>query len=86
MEHQVVLRSFPERPFQEPPQVSSPRNLSQLRHEVIDYPPSTVNTNRGAATRTGQVPDLDRPSTIKRDTFEDILGDEEVPTTPQRWV
>ena len=50
------------------------------------YLPGTVNTNRGAASRTGKVPDLGRPLTIKRDTFEDILAYVEVPTTPQGLV
>ena len=36
----------------------------------------------------GQVPDLGRLPIVRRDTFEDILVDveDEVPTTPQRWV
>ena len=82
-EHQVVLRSLLERPHQEPPTAS---NLSQLRHEVIEHLPSTANTIRVAASRTGQVPDLGRPPTVKRDTFQDIPVDAEVPITPQRWV
>ena len=45
-----------------------------------------MNTVRGPATRTGQVPDLGRPLTVRRDTFKDILADVEVQTTPQRWV
>ena len=63
-----------------------PANLSQLSHGIVDYLPSTVDINRGAPTKTGQVLDLGRPPTIKRDTFEDILADAEVPTTHQRWV
>ena len=88
MEHQAILRSLPERPHQESPQASPPRDFSQLRCEVEDILPSTVNTVRGAAERTGQVPDLGRPPTVRRDTFEDILADveDEVPGTPQRWV
>ena len=45
-----------------------------------------MNAVRGAVTRTGQVPDLGRPLTVKRDTFEDILTDAEVCTSLQRWV
>ena len=86
VEHQAILRSLPERPHQESPEASPPWHLAQLRCEVIDQLPSTVNTVRGVATRTGQGPDLDRPLTAKRDTFEDILTDAEVPTTLQRWV
>ena len=86
VEHQAVLRSLHERPCQEPLQVLPPRTFNQLRHEVVDYLPSTINTDRGEASRTGQVPDLHRPPTIKRVTFEDILTDVEVPTTPQRQV
>ena len=39
--------------------------------------------------RTGQVPDLGNPSTLRGDMLEDILAEqvqEEVPVTPQRWV
>ena len=45
-----------------------------------------MNTVRGTATRTGQVPDLGMSPTVRQDTFEDILADAEVPTAPQRWV
>ena len=45
-----------------------------------------MNTIRGAASKTVQVPDLGRPPLLKRDTFEDILADAEVPITLQRWV
>ena len=88
VEHQAILRSSPERPHQESPQASPPRNLGQLRHAVEDILPRTINTVRGEAERTGQVPDLGEPPTVERDTFEDILADveDEVPTTPQRWV
>ena len=86
VKHQVVLRSSPERPCQESPQASPLSNLAQLRCEITDYLPSTVNTTRGAATRMGQVPDLGRPPIVKRDTFEDILADAEVQITPQRQV
>ena len=86
VEHQAILRSLPARPHRESPQASPPRDLGQLRHEVVDILSSTVNTARGA--ETGQVPDWGRPLTGRRDTFEDILTDAEdkVPTTPQRWV
>ena len=53
LEHQAILRSSPERPHQESPQASSPRDLGQLRHEVMNILPGTVNTVRGAAERTG---------------------------------
>ena len=46
-EHQEVLRSSPERPQQEPPQPLPPRLLGQLRHEVEDILPGTVNPVRG---------------------------------------
>ena len=87
VEHQAILRSLPERPHQESPQASPPQDLGQLRSEVEDILPSTVNTVRGATERTGQVPDLGRPPIVRRDTFEDILVDvgDEVPTTPERW-
>ena len=77
MDYQDILRSTPERPHQESPQASPPRNLGQLRHEVEDILPSTVNTVRGVAERTGQVLDLGRPPKVFRDTFEDILADVE---------
>ena len=80
------LRSSPERPHQESPQALPPRDVSLLRHEFVDILPSTMNTVRGAATRTGQVTDLGRPSTLRRDTFEDTLADVEVPTTLQRHI
>ena len=88
VEHQAILRSLPERLHQESPQASPPRNLGQLRCEVEDLLPSTVNTVRGAAERTGHVPDLGRLPTVERDTFEDILADveDEIPITPQRQV
>ena len=82
-EHQVFLRCLPERPHQEPPTAS---HLSQFRCEVVDHQPGTVNIIRGAATRTDQHPDLGRPPIVKRDTFEDILADAEVPIALQRWV
>ena len=84
MEHQLVLRSLPERPHQESPQASPSQNLAHLRCEVIDQLPSTVNTVRGAGTKTGHIPDLGRPPIIKGDTFEDISADAKTPMTPQR--
>ena len=45
-----------------------------------------MNTIREAASKTGQVPDLGRPPIVKRDTFEDILADAEVPIIVQRQV
>ena len=46
----------------------------------------TVNTVRGVASKTGQVPDLGRTHIVKRDTLEDLIADAEVPITPKRWV
>ena len=85
VEHQALLKSSPGRPHQETTQ-ALPKHISQLRCEIIDYLPGTVNINTGTASKTGQVPDLDGPPTIKRDTFKDILADEELPVTPQRWM
>ena len=87
--HQAILRSSPEGPQQQSSPTSPPHNLAQLRGEVEDVLPGTVNTVRGAAERTGQVPDLGNPSTLRGDMLEDILAEqeqEEVPVTPQRWV
>ena len=88
VKHQAVLRSLPERPHQQFPQNSPPNNLTQLRGKVEDVLPGTVNTVRGMAERAGQVPDLGKPPMLRRDTFEDILADdeEEVPVSPQRQV
>ena len=71
VEHQEVLRSSLERPQQEPP--LPPRELGQLRHEVEDILPGTVNTVRGTSSRAGQVPDLGKPPIVRREAFEDIL-------------
>ena len=49
IEHQEVLRSSPERLQQEPAQ--PPRELGQLRHELEDILPGTVNTVRGTSSR-----------------------------------
>ena len=56
VEHQEVLRSSPERPQQEPPQPVPHQELGQLRCEVGDMLPGTVNTVKGASARAGQVP------------------------------
>ena len=85
VEHKALLQSLPERPQQENTKAPAGK-IDQLRHEAFDYLPRTININRGAASRTGQVPDLSGPPTVKRDIFEDILTDAEVPVTPQRWV
>ena len=84
--HQAMLRSSPE---QQSPQISPPHSLTQLRGEVEDVLPSTVNTVRGDMERVGQVPDLGNPPTLRGDMLEDILAEheqEEVPVTPQMWV
>ena len=81
--HQAVLKFSPERSHQVP---STFLNLNQLRYEVINHLPGTVNTTRGAASRTGQIPDLGRPLTVKTDTFKDILAYAEDPITLERWV
>ena len=52
-EHQAVLRSSPERPHPQSPPASPPHNLAQLRGEVEDVLPGTVNTVRGAMERAG---------------------------------
>ena len=85
VEHWVLLKSLPERHHQDTTH-APPKKLSELRHETFDYLPGTVNTNRGAALKAGQVPDLSGAPTVKRDTLEDILTDVEVLVTPQRWV
>ena len=85
VEHQAILQFLPERTHQEHPQ-APPENFSQLRQESLDYLPSTINVNRGAASRTGKLPDLNETPGIEKDTFEDILTDAEVPATHQRWV
>ena len=69
VEHQVILRSLPERPHQESTQASPPQDLGQPRSEIEDILPSTINTVRGAAKRTGQVPDLGRPPIVRRNTL-----------------
>ena len=50
LEHQGILRSSPERPHQESLQAWPSRDLDQLRCEVMDILPTTVNTVRGAGT------------------------------------
>ena len=83
-EHQAVLRSSPERPQVQSPPTSPPHNLAWLRGEIEHMLPGTVNTVRGTAERAGQIPDLGNPPLLRRDTFEDILveDEEEVPVTP----
>ena len=86
---QAILRSSPKRPQTQTPPASPPHNLAQLRGEVQDVLPGTVNTRRGAAERVGQVPDLGKLPTLGKDTLDDILveqQEEEVPVTPQIWV
>ena len=88
-EHQAILRTLPERPQAQSPPISPPCNLAQLRDEVQDVLPGTVNIVRGAVDRVGQGPDLGNLPTFRGDTLEDILveqQEEEVPVTPQRWV
>ena len=63
-----------------------PEHLNQLGQKAFDYLCGTVNTNRVAVSKTGQVPDLSGPPRVKRDTFKDILTDTEVQVTPQRLV
>ena len=53
-EHQARLRTSPERPQKQSPPTSPPHNLAQLRSEVQDVLPGTVNTTRGATERVGQ--------------------------------
>ena len=87
--HQAILRTSPERPWQQSPPTSPPHDLARLRGEIEDVLPGTVNVVRGAAERAGQVPDLGNLPTLRRDMLEDILAEqeeEEVPVTPQRWV
>ena len=83
-EHHAVLRASPERPQVQSPPTSPPHNLAWLRGEVEDVLPGTVNTVRGAAERAGQVSDLGNLLMLRRDTFNDILAEEEeVPVTPK---
>ena len=87
--HQAILRSSPEGPQQQSPPTSPPHDLAHLRGKVEDVLPGTVNIVRGATERAGQVPDLGNLPTLRGDTLEDILAEqeqEEVPFTPQRWV
>ena len=87
-EHQAILRTLPERPHEQSPPTSPPHNLAWLRGEVEDILPGTINTVRGTAERAGQVPDLGNPPVLRRNTFEDILvnDEEEVPVNLQRSV
>ena len=88
-EHQAIFRTLPERPRPQSPPTSPPHNLALLRGEVQDVLPGTVNILRWAVERVDQVPDLGNMPTIREDTLDDILveqQEEEVPVTPQRWV
>ena len=88
-EHQAILRTLPEGPETQSLPTSPLHNLAWLRGEVQDVLPGTVNTMRGAAERVGHVPDLGNLPTLRGDTLNDILveeQEEEVPVTPQRWV
>ena len=87
-QHQVVLRTSPERPQPQSPQTSPPHNLVRLRDEIYDVLPGTVNTVRWAADKVGQVSDLGNPPTFAEDTLNEILEEEqeEIPFTPQRRV
>ena len=85
MEHYAVLQTLPEGFPDELPQ-APPKRTSQCRHEAFTYLPRTVNVTRGAASRTDQVPHLNGPTSINKDTSEDILADAEVLVTPHRWV
>ena len=88
-EHQAILRASPDGPQQQSPPTSPPHNLGRLRGKVEGVLPGTVNVVRGAVERAGQVSDLGNLPTLRGDTLEDILADqeeEEVPVTPQRWV
>ena len=88
-EQQAILRSTPERPQPQSPSTSPPCNLAWLRGKIQDVLPGTFNTMRGAVERVGQVPDLGNLPSLRGDTLEDILAEEqeeEIPVTPQRWV
>ena len=88
-EQQAILRSTPERPQPQSPSTSPPNNLARLRGEIQNVLSGTVNTMRGAAERVGQVPDLGNLPSLRGDTLEDILAEEqeeEIPVTPQRRV
>ena len=87
-QHQAILTTSPERPQPQSLPVSPPHNLAQLREEVQDMLPGTVNTLRGAADRAGQMSDLGNLPTFAEDTLQDILEEEqeEIPVTPQRRV
>ena len=76
-EHQAVLRSSSEKPHPQSLPTSPSHNLAQLRAEVEDVLPDTVNSVRGAAERAGQVPDLGNLPMLRRDTFNDIMAEEE---------
>ena len=58
-QHQAILTTLPERPQPQSPPTSPPHNLAQLRGEMQDVLPGTVNILRGAADRAGQVSALE---------------------------
>ena len=72
-QHQAVLRTSPERPQPQSPPTSPPHNLAQLRGQIQDVLPGTVNTLRGAVDRAGQMSDLGNLQTFAEDTLHDIL-------------
>ena len=63
--HQAKLRTSPEGPQQQSSLTSPPHVLAQLRGEVEDVLPGTVNIVRGAEERAGQVPDLGNLPTLR---------------------
>ena len=73
VENQVIFKSLPEKPHQEIAHAPA-MTIDKIRQEVINYLLGTVNINREAVSRIGH-PQLIRLTTIKRDTFEDILTD-----------
>ena len=86
---QAILRSSPVGPQQQPPPTSQPHDVAWLRGKVEDVLPGRVNIVRGAVERAGQVPDLGNALTLRGDTLEDILAEQEqedIPITPQRQV
>ena len=87
--YQAILRTSPERPQQQSSPTSPPHILAQLRGEIEDVLPGTINTIRGAMEKAGQVPDLGNLPTLRRDMLEDIPAEQEeedVPVTLHRWV
>ena len=88
-EHQAILRTLPRDLTHSLPPTSPSHNLAWLRDEIEDVLHGTVNTTRGAAVRAGQVLELGNLPTLRRDSLEDILAEQEeekLPVTPQRQV